>query len=121
LTETELPLLPNMYSGRYMSSSKPSVLYSFALVSGMKGQIQFSVTPAGSASVALPPATAAAVEDGAVEADEEDVLLLDGLLLLLLHAAMPTASRAAAPATATRARRGRRLFRNINCAPWLCC
>src|ERR1700722_4307761 len=108
-----------MYSGRYMSSSKPSVLYSFALVSGMKGQIQFSVTPAGSATVALPPATAAAVEDGAVEA--EDVLvLLDGLLLLL-QAAMPPASRAAAPATATRARRGRRLFRNINCGPWLCC
>jgi hypothetical protein len=54
-------------------------------------------------------------------ADEDEVLLLDGLLVLLLQAAMPTASRAAAPATATRAKRGRRLFRNINCAPWLCC
>jgi hypothetical protein len=91
------------------------VLYSFALVSGMKGQIQFSVTPAGSATVALPPATAAAVDEGV----DDDEVLLDGLLLLLLQAAMPTASRAAAPATATRARRGRRLFRNINCAPWL--
>ena len=116
MTETELPLLPNSYSGRYMYSSKPSVLYSFALVSGMKGQIQFSVTPAGSATVALPPATAAAVDEGV----DDDEVLLDGLLLLLLQAAMPTASRAAAPATATRARRGRRLFRNINCAPWLC-
>jgi hypothetical protein len=83
----------------------------------MKGQIQFSVTPAGSATVALPPATAAAVDVGV----DDDEVLLDGLLLLLLQAAMPTASRAAAPATATRARRGRRLFRNINCAPWLCC
>src|ERR1700689_2128347 len=98
-----------------MYSSKPSVLYSFALVSGRKGQIQFSVTPAGSATVALPPATAAAVDEGV----DDDEGVLDGLLLLL-QAAMPTASRAAAPATATRARRGRRLFRNINCAPWLC-
>src|ERR1700684_419457 len=103
-----------------MYSSKPSGVYSFALVSGMKGQIQFSVTPAGSATVALPPATAAAVDSGWPVADEDEVLLFVGLLLLLLQAAMPTASRAAAPATATRARRGRRLFRNINCAPWLC-
>jgi hypothetical protein len=49
-------------------------------------------------------------------------VLLDGvvLLLLLLHAAIPSASRPAAPATAKRAMRDRRLFRNINCAPWLC-
>src|SRR5215467_1930696 len=103
-----------MYNGRYMSISKPSALYSLALVSGMNGQIQFSVTPEGSATLAVPPATAAAVEDP--EADEEVGLPaeLDGLL----HAAIPTASRAAAPATATRAVRVRRLLRNINCAPW---
>jgi hypothetical protein len=57
------------------------------------------------------------------EVADDDVLPVLGvvLLLLLLHAAIPTASRAAAPATAIRAMRGRRLFRNINCAPWLCC
>jgi hypothetical protein len=80
------------------------------------------VTPAGSATVAVPPAWTGAVEDGE---DEADVLVLvDGpvllLLLLLLHAAIPSASMPAAPATATRASRDRRLFRNINCAPWLC-
>jgi hypothetical protein len=37
----------------------------------------------------------------------------------LLHAAIPTASTAAAPATAIRASRDLRLFRNIDCAPWL--
>jgi hypothetical protein len=84
----------------------------------MSGQIQFTVTPAGSATVAVPPGETAAVDDGAAAAD----VLLDALvlLLLLLHAAIPSASRPAAPATATRAMRDRRLFRNINCAPWLC-
>jgi len=64
----------------------------------------------------VPPGTAAAVEDADAEVDE---LFPPAELDELLHAAMPTASRAAAPATATRATRGRRLFRNINCAPWL--
>jgi hypothetical protein len=87
----------------------------------MSGQIQFTVTPAGSATVAVPPGEIAAVEDGEDVAD----VLLDGLLLLLLlllllQAAIPSASRPAAPATATRAIRDRRLFRDINCAPWLC-
>ena len=94
-------------------------MYSLSSTAGMSGQIQFTVTPAGSATVAVPPGEIAAVEDGEDVAD----VLLDGLLLLLLlllHAAMPSASRPAAPATATRAMRDRRLFRNINCAPWLC-
>jgi hypothetical protein len=39
------------------------------------------------------------------------------VLLELVQAAMPTASRAAAPAAVTRAIRGRRLFGNINYAP----
>jgi hypothetical protein len=54
---------------------------------------------------------------------EPDVWLELGalvLLPLLLQAAIPTASRPAAPATAPRASRDRRLFRYINCAPWLC-
>src|SRR5580698_600487 len=106
-----------MYNGRYMSCSKPSVLYSLAFVSGMNGQIQLSVTPEGSATRAVPPGAAAAVEDADAEVDELALVELDPLL----HAAMPTASSAAAPATTTRARRDRRLFRNINCAPWLCC
>jgi hypothetical protein len=75
-----------------------------------------SVTPGGSATRAVPPGTAAAVED----ADAEDDEPLPAGLEELLHAAIPTASRAAAPATANRAVRGRRLFRNIKCAPWLC-
>jgi hypothetical protein len=66
--------------------------------------------------------TAGAVGDAGAEADDAGVLVvpLGVVLVELLHAAMPTASRAAAPATAARAMRGRRLFRNINCAPWLC-
>ena len=101
-----------------MSIWKPSALYSLALVSGVNGQIQFSVTPGGSATRAVPPGTAAAVEDADAEDDGE---LPPAELDELLHAAIPTASRAAAPATATRAVRVRRLFRNIKCAPWLCC
>jgi hypothetical protein len=39
LTETELPLLPNMYSGRYRSIWNHSALYSLALDSGVNGQM----------------------------------------------------------------------------------
>jgi hypothetical protein len=96
-----------------MSIWKPSALFSLASACGMYGQIQFKVTPGVSATRAAPPGTAAAVE----ETDAEG----DGLLPAELpHAAIPTASSAAAPATAMRASGVRRLFRNMKWAPWLC-
>jgi hypothetical protein len=70
------------------------------------------VTEGGSAMVTVPPAIFVPVADAEAEAPGE-------LLPLLLHAAIPAASSAAAPAVAACARRGRRLFRNIRCAPWL--
>jgi hypothetical protein len=67
----------------------------------MYGQIQFSVTSGGSATRAMPPGTAGAVAD----ADAEDDGPVPAGLAGLLHAAIPTASRAAVPATAARTAR----------------
>jgi len=79
------------------------------------------VTPDGSATLAVPPGWTAAVEDAEEEAVEDavDEGVLDEPLLPLLHAATAHASRAAVPTATVRASRDRRLFRNINCAPWL--
>jgi len=102
-----------MYSGRYISHCHWIVVEVLPSASGMNGQMKVSVVEGGSAIFTVPPATLfpVAVADPEAPADE--------LLPLLLHAAMPNASSAAAQAAATDARRGCRLFRNIECAPWL--
>src|ERR1700733_5573891 len=91
------------------------VLYSLALDGGTNGQMEFGLTPAGSATVAVPPGAA-----GAVEEADGDTPLTDeagALVHAATPAATPAASTAAAPVTATRPSPDCRLFRNITCAP----
>jgi hypothetical protein len=78
----------------------------------MNGQMKVFVVEGGSAIFTVPPGTLFPVALA-------DPAGLEGELVLVVQAAMPTASSAAAPATAACARRGRRLFANIKCAPWL--
>src|ERR1700756_2904139 len=83
------------------------MLYSLAFARDTYGQIQFGVTPAGSATRAVPPGTAGAVaeEAGAAALAETDEPV---------QPAIPSASSAPAPTAAAAARRVRRLFPTIN-------
>src|SRR5579872_6290347 len=89
------------------------MLYSLALARGTYGQIQFGVTPAGSATRAIPPGTARAVAEEAVA----PALAEPGETV---QPAIPSVSSAPAPTAAAAAWRVHRLFPTITCAPRLC-